>query len=157
MFYYYYYLLLLLLLLLFIIFRPLLGELLPQLGVLIHDKTENVRNLVLKLLFKLKSIKIIKFHQIVSVRNLLLRLPLENERNVSLITYLLLKSYFPTDKSAVEQIQRSLQLSDENFNSALIFFTESVKVKFLMFICLFIFIFIFIFLIVLFFLPSILF
>lgn len=71
----------------------------PQLGKLLHDKTESVRDSALDLLLVVKSIASIRFFDVAPVDTLLSRLPFESPALSSKITSLLIDTYCPQNDS----------------------------------------------------------
>jgi condensin-2 complex subunit G2 len=84
--------------------HAVLRELLPNIGNLIHDKSEKVRLAVVRLLWHVKESKAgIKFFHIVPPDHLMARLAAETPTNNAValsLTSLLLKSYFPQNKKS---------------------------------------------------------
>ena len=99
--------------------HPLLAQMLPKLSMLIHDNVEAVRVAMAKVLLQVKDIKLIKFYQIVSLENLLLRLASENETSKvkRLISALLLNTYFPFDKEIKTQVKKKKNQSKNKIKS----------------------------------------
>lgn len=81
-----------------------LQELLPQLGSHINDNSQQVRSAFLDLLIRVKSVRNIRFFDIVSLDNLFLRLAVDTQAIAEKITNLLLHSYFPYNKPAKDQV-----------------------------------------------------
>jgi len=106
--------------------HPLLKVLLPQLSSLIHDKSDRVVLLMVKLLLAVKRLRTFKFYEIVSQPHLLHRLTMGNNNISAAITELLLSSYFPYTKSTYTQLRRVLVLLRMNPVAARTFFCSGI-------------------------------
>ena len=82
----------------------------------IHDKSEKVRLVFIRLLEKVKKIKDMYFYNIVSVEHLQLRLAEDFDRPniVKAMSKLLLNSYYPQGAKGSEQLYRCVQFIRQN-------------------------------------------
>ncbi len=109
---------------------------LPSLGNFIHDRSERVQLQLLQLLLDVKHVRHIRFFDIVTVDNLLLRLQSASPRVSSAIVKLLLNSYFPYGKPAVNQLSRALSFLRTHPAAAKVFFSKVwPRVFFSIFLC----------------------
>ena len=116
--------------------HEILKTLLPLLANSLHDTSEKVRLAFIKMLIQLKSIESIKFYEIVSEENLLLRFSVDSRKSniATALTELLLNSYFPIqDKESntynpaeekAEQIRRCLIFIKKQSNAASAFYSK---------------------------------
>lgn len=104
--------------------HSVLKALLPKISTLFHDNNEVIRTKFLDLLIKVKSIKHIRYYDIVPLKELLARLGEEEGKPKKLITDLLLTAYFPFHKSAAEQISRCFLLLHANPDAAISFYSQ---------------------------------
>ena len=108
------------------VLRPLL----PNLGNFIHDKVETVRVAAVQLLLCIKKIPGIKYFHVVPFDHLTCRLAEEgrisNPTNAVAagLTQLLLNSYFPSNKTALEQMRRNLRFLKTDAAAALVFYAN---------------------------------
>lgn len=84
--------------------HPILKALLPKLSPMIHDTAERVRIAFVDLLTYVRSIKLIKFYEIIPVEELLLRLSVDTPPVCKKLTSLLLNSYLPHTKENAIQV-----------------------------------------------------
>ena len=96
---------------------------LSKLTNMIHDRSPKVRAAMVELLLGIKSIKAIKFYDIVPVKHLLQCLT-QDERLSKHLVALLLDSFYPQGKSGADQLKRSLALIKADRNAALAFYTH---------------------------------
>ena len=111
--------------------HAVLRAILPSLGNLIHDKIEQVRLAVVRMLIKIKKTKGIKYYHVVPIDHLLVRLVAEQSQSqsgqnavISAMTDLLLNSYFPQGPNATGsvQIERTLRFLLSDPDAALVFY-----------------------------------
>lgn len=106
--------------------QPLLQTLLPRLGEHIHDSVESVRSAFVNLLLHVKTVRLIKYYEIVGIDQLLARLALPDSPSIcQRITRLLLNSYFPVNKPIAEQLKRAVILVHTNADAARVFFANA--------------------------------
>lgn len=81
--------------------QEVLSKALPRLRALFHDKVERVRLSFLDLLISVKSkrLKAMRYHDIVPIEDLLLRLPNDSAAVTTKIMNLIVTSYFPLEKT----------------------------------------------------------
>lgn len=82
----------------------ILKEMLKSLSSFINDSSKNVRIEFIEFLLKVKSVRNIKYFDIVSVDDLLLRLAVDVDQVSDKITKLIINSYFPIDKDPSVQV-----------------------------------------------------
>jgi condensin-2 complex subunit G2 len=109
--------------------HPLLKEMLSELSHAIHDVSEKVRTHFVNILLAVKSIKGIKFYDIVDIDNLLAQLDVEKGTKLTKqLTELILDTFFPYGKKSSKQLmRRCLHLVRSNPNAAKKFYTMVVK------------------------------
>lgn len=109
--------------------HPLLKQLLPELSHSIHDTSERVRACFLKVLLSAKSIKGLKFHNIVDIDHLLAQLEVEKNSKINKqMTELLLDTYFPYgEKTSKQLIRRCCHLVRTNPTAAQKFYMMVAK------------------------------
>lgn len=100
-----------------------LKKVLPSLGNMIHDKSQKVRGAVVSLLVRVKSVRSIKFYDIVPVNHLLQCLT-NDERLASSLVELLLDSFYPQGLQGAEQLKRAMSLVRADSTAALAFCTH---------------------------------
>eukprot|EP00002_Diphylleia_rotans_P023151 TRINITY_DN4550_c0_g1_i4.p1 TRINITY_DN4550_c0_g1~~TRINITY_DN4550_c0_g1_i4.p1 ORF type:complete len:720 (+),score=134.00 TRINITY_DN4550_c0_g1_i4:53-2212(+) len=101
--------------------------LLPQLKNLVHDTSERVRKSFVDLLIKVKSVRAIRYFDIVPVDQLLIRLTVDSPEIVSKITSLLSNSLFPQNSSLASLVDRCARLLDMNHRAAVVFYKNIRK------------------------------
>jgi condensin-2 complex subunit G2 len=116
--------------------HEILKTLLPLLANSLHDTSEKVRLAFIKMLIQVKSTETIKFYEIVSEENLLLRFSVDSRKSniATALTELLLNSYFPIqDKESntynpaeekAEQIRRCLIFIKKQSNASSAFYSK---------------------------------
>eukprot|EP01119_Soliformovum_irregulare_P001617 TRINITY_DN11343_c0_g1_i1.p1 TRINITY_DN11343_c0_g1~~TRINITY_DN11343_c0_g1_i1.p1 ORF type:complete len:679 (-),score=214.77 TRINITY_DN11343_c0_g1_i1:86-2122(-) len=102
--------------------QPLLKVVLPKLNNVLHDKTEKVRSVFIDLLVTIRSLKFIKYYEVVQVEHLLERLAVDSDIVGTKISELILNSYFPADKSCSIQLKRCILLLNANPRAATNFY-----------------------------------
>ncbi|CAH1776019.1 unnamed protein product [Owenia fusiformis] len=102
--------------------HPLLKPVLPKLQDFLHDSSEKVRIAVLDMLLKLKTLRTIKFWQVVPTDHLLARLEVDSAPVCRRIVQLTLNSYMPLDKPSDVQVTRTLTLVQSNPAAARCFY-----------------------------------
>ncbi|GBG28703.1 Condensin-2 complex subunit G2 [Hondaea fermentalgiana] len=100
-----------------------LHDVLPHTSPLIHDHSKQVRNALLSLLIRVKSIRTIKFYEVVQVDHLLERLAMDVSLG-SKLTKLLLDSFYPQGAKGSEQLSRALALLKSHATASMAFFTN---------------------------------
>mgnify|MGYP000904839878 CR=1 FL=1 len=107
--------------------HPLLATRLKSLGELMHDRSEKVRAAMADLLLKVRSVKTIRFFDVVPVDSLLARLAADAHRPavVSRLVRLVMPSYLPPGKAPTEQLTRAIALMRQNPRAAEVFYTEA--------------------------------
>lgn len=93
---------------------PFLKEVLPRIGDAFDDINGNVRSTFVKLLLKVKSLKIIRYWDIVPMNHILHRLEEDTPVICKLITQLLLNTFHPIQREDQELLHRTLALLEEN-------------------------------------------
>jgi len=98
---------------------------LPHVKGAMHDKSERVRIAMVNLLLKVKTVREIKFYDVVPVDDLLYRLSVDSKSAAvsSGLTFLLLNSYVPQSNNA-KQIQRCMTFLKQSKPAALIFYSH---------------------------------
>lgn len=104
--------------------QPVLKTHLPQLAPLIHDTAERVRVAFIDLLCEIKTIRAIRFYDIVPIEHLLTRLELDSLTVQKKLTKLLLNSYFPLDRKGSVQAKRCIILVQGNRKAGLHFYAS---------------------------------
>mmetsp|Transcript_742 Transcript_742/g.1094 ORF Transcript_742/g.1094 Transcript_742/m.1094 type:complete len:1036 (+) Transcript_742:189-3296(+) len=90
-----------------------LKDVLPHVSPLIHDQSKLVRTAVVSLLLRVKTIRAIKFYEVVPIDHLLERLAMDEQLG-SKITKLILESFFPQGVPGSEQLRRILSLVQDH-------------------------------------------
>jgi len=103
-----------------------LHDILPHTSPLIHDQSRQVRNALLSLLIRVKSMRSIKFYEVVQVDHLLERLAMDVSLG-SKLSKLLLDSFYPQGAKGSEQLSRALSLLKSHAAAATAFFTNVHK------------------------------
>eukprot|EP00026_Physarum_polycephalum_P001187 Phypoly_transcript_01188.p1 GENE.Phypoly_transcript_01188~~Phypoly_transcript_01188.p1 ORF type:complete len:1187 (+),score=275.43 Phypoly_transcript_01188:424-3561(+) len=111
-----------------------LKVLLPQLGKLIHDNSEQVRSSALDLLLVVKSIASIRFFDVAPVELILARLPVETPALAAKITSLMLDTYCPQDDSKAA-VNRCLSFLESDPLPCRVFYSHVHKFVPLVFVC----------------------
>ncbi|XP_042859360.1 condensin-2 complex subunit G2-like isoform X3 [Penaeus japonicus] len=93
---------------------PFLKEVLPRIGDAFDDINGNVRVSFVKMLLKVKSLKIIRYWDIVPMNHILHRLEEDTPVMCKLITQLLLNTFHPIQRDDQELLHRTLALLEEN-------------------------------------------
>ncbi|XP_037804548.1 condensin-2 complex subunit G2-like isoform X3 [Penaeus monodon] len=93
---------------------PFLKEVLPRIGDAFDDINGNVRSTFVKILLKVKSLKIIRYWDIVPMNHILHRLEEDTPVMCKLITQLLLNTFHPIQREDQELLHRTLALLEEN-------------------------------------------
>ena len=104
-----------------------LKEVLPHTGALIHDRAVKVRSAMARLLCRIKSVRSIKFYNVVDVDDALKRLALDKKvKSIALpLTRVLLPSFYPQGGAkGAEQLRRALSLIKRNPLAADAFFSH---------------------------------
>lgn len=96
---------------------------LGKLSNMIHDRSPKVRAAMVTLLHQIKSIKAIKFYDVVPVKHLLQCLSQDEKLSKPLVA-LLLDSFYPQGATGADQLKRSLALIKADRNAALAFYTH---------------------------------
>ena len=107
--------------------HPLLAQRLPLLGDRMHDSSESVRVAMAELLLKVRSVKAIKFFDVVALPDILSRLGADSSRPAvaKRLTKLLMPSYMPLNKPPAERLARILALVQQDALSAQVFLREA--------------------------------
>ena len=88
--------------------HPILSQLLPELRPLTNDVSERVRRSFMDLLYRIKSVRGIRYFDIVPLEELLLALSANPFNKVGRkISAILLNSFFPYNKTQADQMQRA--------------------------------------------------
>ncbi|XP_047468788.1 condensin-2 complex subunit G2-like isoform X2 [Penaeus chinensis] len=93
---------------------PFLKEILPRIGDAFDDINGNVRSTFVKMMLKVKSLKIIRYWDIVPMNHILHRLEEDTPVMCKLITQLLLNTFHPIQREDQELLHRTLALLEEN-------------------------------------------
>jgi condensin-2 complex subunit G2 len=116
--------------------HAVLRELLPQLTNLIHDRVEQVRLAVVRMLIQIKKLPGFKYYRICPVDHLILRLSEEGRTNAtgsvaSALTSLMINSYLPDGPNVdcAEQIRRTLKFLSQSDEAALVFYANISKFR----------------------------
>eukprot|EP01080_Neovahlkampfia_damariscottae_P009381 gene9381-1592_t len=108
--------------------QPTLKNLLKKLSNSIHDVSKMVRISFLDLLLKVKSIRSIKYYDIVEVDDILMRLAVDDDKRIiEKISELLLNSFLPFEKSVSIQVSRLLDFIERNSIAAKKFYQSVSK------------------------------
>ena len=120
--------------------HSLFKQLLPSSSPLFHDKSDSVRIAYCKLLIAVKSVKNIHFLEIVKLEDLLMRLEhdMKKPKIASLLSKLLLSSFFPQKKLDNTQLKRFKQLYEANQEACFSFYSNLFRFVSLEGICTFI-------------------
>jgi len=103
-----------------------LGDILRHVSPFIHDESRKVRNALVKLLVRVKSIRSIKFYDVVPVDHLLERLAVDAHL-AGKLTKLLQESFYPQGVAGSQQLARSLALLESHPDAAFVFFANIHK------------------------------
>jgi len=103
--------------------QNVLKDVLVHVSPYIHDSSKIVRNALVNLLIRIKSIRDIKFYDLVPVEHLLERLAVDRSLG-SKLTLLLLDSFYPQNIPGSEQLRRALTLVESHPRAAGVFFAN---------------------------------
>ena len=103
-------------------------DLLKKLSNSIHDISKVVKVSFLDLLLKVKSIRSIKYYEIIDVDDILMRLAVDTDQKIiDRICDLILNSFFPYEKSVSIQVSRLLDFIERNSIAAKKFYQNLSK------------------------------
>ncbi|XP_078576354.1 condensin-2 complex subunit G2-like [Branchiostoma floridae x Branchiostoma japonicum] len=102
--------------------HPLLKTMLPRLRNHIHDKSEKVRLAFAQLLLKIKSVRAIKFWDVVPLDHIMARIAVDKVQTATILVTLLFNSFVPLQKDSAKILERAIYLIQENPQTARRFF-----------------------------------
>lgn len=111
--------------------QSVLQPILPSLSPFIHDRNENVRLSMCKMLYKVKNMKFIKYYEIVNIENILHRMVLDYDKPkiILLLSQLICNSFYPDNVNGSELVSRAFTLIEKNYEAANIFFSQLYNIK----------------------------
>ncbi|KAJ4456690.1 putative Condensin-2 complex subunit G2 [Paratrimastix pyriformis] len=108
--------------------QPVLKELLPKLGMLLHDNTERVRAAFIDLLLAVRDIRSIRFDRVVPLDHVLYRLCAEGPVLATQLARLLAPSFLPAQGDMETLAQRCIHLVRRSPDAARMFFALGYRV-----------------------------
>ncbi|XP_078666930.1 condensin-2 complex subunit G2-like isoform X1 [Branchiostoma floridae x Branchiostoma belcheri] len=102
--------------------HPVLKTMLPRLRNNIHDKSEKVRLAFAQLLLKVKSVRAIKFWDVVPLDHIMARIAVDKTPTATILVTLLFNSFVPLQKDNAKILERAIYLVEENPQAARRFF-----------------------------------
>ena len=106
--------------------HTLLKVLLPRLGALIHDSSDQVQLAVCEMLLAVRRLRTVKFYEVTPLDDLLLRLTVTPNVDIrNKITELLAATYFPLELGNNELVKRALLLIRESPAAARAFYRSA--------------------------------